>query len=62
MQSHSPIVAPAFFQRRPIESGHSLSRARPKGNVETITRYNASLGAKPDGKFILGETVLGYSF
>jgi hypothetical protein len=49
-----PLVAAALFKRRPIESGHSLSRMRPKGNVETLTWHEASLGAKPDRKFVLG--------
>jgi hypothetical protein len=54
MRSHSSIIAAALFKRRPIESGHSLSRTRPKSNVETLTWHEASLGAKPDRKFVLG--------
>jgi hypothetical protein len=54
MRSHSSIITPARFQRRLIESGHRLSSTRPKSKVEPVTWREASLGAKPDRKFVLG--------
>jgi hypothetical protein len=54
MQSHSSVIATAFFKRRPIETGYSFSGKRSEGNVETLTWRGASSGTKPDCKLVLG--------
>jgi hypothetical protein len=63
VESHPTIVVSALFKRL-IESGHSLSLRRAKGDMETLAWHDDSWGTKSDSKLIFstGQAIANSGF